>query len=141
MKEVQVRPDGTLMLPRTMPTTQEEEQDHQTTLNWEFAKKPLKEAGSNCNTASKDSVTDEPDVVHHLANGRDNIYENSLDEKDGQSAAAGNVLPLLGGFQSPPQKQVLSDSVEHSTSNEPPYCVFNIHMDSLTDASIRLKIW
>ena len=101
MKEVQVRPDGTLMLPRTTPTTEQEEQDHQTTLNWEFAKKPLKEVGSNGNTASKENGLDEPDVVHHLANGRDNIYENSLDEKDGQSAAAKNILPLIGGFQSP----------------------------------------
>ena len=25
--------------------------------------------------------------------------------------------------------------------NRPPYCVFEIHMDNLTDASIRLKIW
>ena len=68
-------------------------------------------------------------MVHHLDNGKD-IYENSLDEKEGSGHA---ILPKLA-FQS-------SQPGEGSHSLEPPYSKFEIHMDNLTDASVRLKIW
>ena len=72
MIEVQTKADGTLIKSKDRHADEEDQQS--TILNWEFAKVPLNEASNGAKEAS-----DEPDVKHHLSNGKD-IYENSLDE-------------------------------------------------------------